>query len=188
MSAVARRRVWRRAADMPLADMRSESEELAAPVAYVGLVTRLLAFGVDAAVINGVAVVVGAIFALAFSVLNLPHELEVVAAAIGGVAYVLWAIGYFVTFWATTGQTPGNRLLRIRVQTADGRRLLPRRALVRFGGLILAALPLFAGYLMILVTDRRRGLQDILARTVVVEAPREDRPQGRGRPVRADGP
>jgi uncharacterized RDD family membrane protein YckC len=36
---------------------------------------------------------------------------------------------------------------------------------------VLAALPLFAGYLMILFTRHRRGLQDILARTVVVESP-----------------
>jgi uncharacterized RDD family membrane protein YckC len=34
----------------------------------------------------------------------------------------------------------------------------------------LAALPLFAGFLLILVDDRRRGLQDRFARTVVVYA------------------
>jgi uncharacterized RDD family membrane protein YckC len=40
---------------------------------------------------------------------------------------------------------------------------------VRFVGLTIAALPLFAGFLIILVDDRRRGLHDRLARTVVVE-------------------
>jgi uncharacterized RDD family membrane protein YckC len=45
--------------------------------------------------------------------------------------------------------------------------LKPRRALVRFIGLILAALPLLAGILMMLWDDRRRCLQDRLARTVV---------------------
>jgi uncharacterized RDD family membrane protein YckC len=34
--------------------------------------------------------------------------------------------------------------------------------------MLLAALPLFAGFLRILIDDRRRGLQDRLARTVVV--------------------
>jgi uncharacterized RDD family membrane protein YckC len=38
----------------------------------------------------------------------------------------------------------------------------------RFVGMIIAAIPLFAGYLMILVDDRRRGLHDRLAGTVVV--------------------
>jgi uncharacterized RDD family membrane protein YckC len=58
----------------------------------------------------------------------------------------------------------------IRVVAPGRSRLPPRRALLRFAGLTLAAIPLFAGYLWILVDDRRRGLQDIIARTVVVEA------------------
>jgi uncharacterized RDD family membrane protein YckC len=37
--------------------------------------------------------------------------------------------------------------------------------------LILAALPLFAGFLPILLDDRRRGAHDMLAGTVVVPAP-----------------
>ena len=81
----------------------------------------------------------------------------------------MWAVGYFVMFWATTGQTPGNRAMRICVRTTSGGRLRPRTAILRFAGLTLAALPLFAGFLMILVDDRRRGLHDRLARTVVVE-------------------
>ena len=34
--------------------------------------------------------------------------------------------------------------------------------------MVLAAIPLFAGYLLILVNDRRRGLQDLLAGSVVI--------------------
>jgi uncharacterized RDD family membrane protein YckC len=37
-------------------------------------------------------------------------------------------------------------------------------------GLALAIVPLFAGFLTVLVDDRRRGLHDILAGTVVVHA------------------
>jgi uncharacterized RDD family membrane protein YckC len=104
--------------------------------------------------------------------LDVPDGVETAVAVAGGALYVLWLVGYFVTFWATTGQTPGNRLMRIRVRPVAGERLLPRRALLRFLGLTLAAIPLCAGFLLILVDDRRRGLQDVLARTVVVEHPR----------------
>jgi len=45
-----------------------------------------------------------------------------------------------------------------------------RRSLLRFAALVLAALPLFAGFLPVLVEDRRRGLHDMLAGTVVVGA------------------
>ena len=44
-------------------------------------------------------------------------------------------------------------------------------ALLRLAGLTLAAIPLFAGFLPILVDDRRRGVHDMLAGTVVVTAP-----------------
>jgi uncharacterized RDD family membrane protein YckC len=142
----------------------------AAPYPYIGLVTRALAFALDAAVINAVAILTTAVVSLTFSVLELPDQVETIATAVGGVAYVLWTIGYFVTFWSTTGQTPGNRVFRIRVRAVGGERLLPRRSLLRFLGVTLAALPLFAGFLLILVDDRRRGPQDLLARTVVVDA------------------
>jgi uncharacterized RDD family membrane protein YckC len=149
--------------------------------AYVGLVTRALAFGVDAVIINAVALAVSAVLALGASVLTLPDALKVALAAAGGVAYVLWSAGYFVVFWSTTGQTPGARLLRLRVQSgAAGGSVRPARALLRFVGLTLAALPLLAGYLMILVDDRRRGLHDWLAGTVVVEAPRAPRARRSG--------
>jgi uncharacterized RDD family membrane protein YckC len=42
---------------------------------------------------------------------------------------------------------------------------------VRCVGLFLAALPLLLGFLLILLNDRRRGLQDFLARSVVVHTP-----------------
>ena len=143
-------------------------------VSYVGLVTRAIAFALDAAVVNAVAILTAAVVTLSFSIVSIPDELQTVAIAAGGALYVLWVVGYFVTFWATTGQTPGSRALRIRVRPVGGERLRPRRALLRFVGLTLAALPLFAGFLMILVDDRRRGLHDRLARTVVVEEVRDE--------------
>ena len=153
----------------------SETEPpVAADPVYEGLVTRAIAFTLDAALVNVVAVVAGGALALALDVLQLTGELEEAAAALAGVGYVLWTVAYFVTFWSSTGQTPGNRVMRIRVVRAKGDgRLTPSRALVRLGALVLAALPLFLGFFPILVDDRRRGLQDMIAGTVVVDAPEE---------------
>lgn len=138
---------------------------------YVGLATRAVAFAIDAALIDLAAVVVGVAATLILSLLHLPKGLKAVLAVIGAVSFVLWSIGYFVTFWSTTGQTPGSRMMRFRILPAEGGTLKPRRAVLRCIGLVLAALPLFAGYLMILFDARRRGFQDRLARTVVIEAP-----------------
>jgi uncharacterized RDD family membrane protein YckC len=151
---------------------------------YAGLLTRALAFALDVAVIDLVAIATAAVVALGLSALKLPQDVKTIVIAVGGGAYVVWSVGYFVTFWATTGQTPGSRVLRIRVRAAQGGPLRPRRALLRFAGLVFAAVPLFAGFLLILLDDRRRGLQDRLARTVVVDVQEDDeagRRRGRGR-------
>ena len=146
---------------------------------YVGLVTRALAFALDAAIINAGAILTASVVALAFSVLSIPDSVRTAGAAVGGVLYVLWSVGYFVMFWATTGQTPGNRALRIRVVPSGESALRPRRGLLRFIGLTLAALPLFAGFLLVLVDDRRRGLHDVLARTAVIDVSTQDDPPAR---------
>ncbi len=138
---------------------------------YVGLATRVISFTLDAAVINLVALLVGVGATLILSLFHLPSSLKTILAAIGGAAYVLWSIGYFVVFWSTTGQSPGARVMQIRVVTTNGARLKPRRALVRCVGVVLAVLPLFAGFVLILFDAKRRGFQDRFAGTVVIEAP-----------------
>lgn len=141
------------------------------PPEYEGLVTRGIAFAVDAAIISAVAVVVGAAVGISLSVLSVPSEVETALFAAGGAAWLAWSTAYFVTFWTATGQTPGDRLLGIRVRRAeDGENLRPLRALLRLVALTLCAIPLFAGFLPILFNDRRRGLHDMVAGTVVVGA------------------
>jgi len=136
---------------------------------YVGLVTRVIAFTLDAALINLVALAVGVAVGLAVSILDLPSGATDAVAVVGGVAWFLWSAGYFVVCWATTGQTPGDRLFKFRVCDADDfTPLPPHRAILRLIYLTLAAIPLFAGFLPILVDDRRRGIHDMLAGSVVV--------------------
>jgi uncharacterized RDD family membrane protein YckC len=138
---------------------------------YQGLVTRAIAFAVDAAIIDLIALVVGVGVGLALSILSISDNLQTILLACGGVAFVVWSVAYFAVFWSTTGQTPGNRLMHIRVCGADdGAVLSLRRSLLRFGALLLSALPLFAGFLTVLVDDRRRGVHDMHAGTVVVGA------------------
>jgi uncharacterized RDD family membrane protein YckC len=152
----------------------------AADAPYAGLVTRALAFAVDAAVIDAAALLVVAVVALASTVLHIPEDVKTVLLAIGAAAYVVWSTGYFVSFWATGGRTLGNRVMYIRVAPADGGKLGYRRAVLRFAGLLLAVLPLLLGLVPILFNDRRRGLQDWAADTVVVHDPdrRAPRPGG----------
>ena len=150
---------------------------VAAPVrtGYAGLVTRTLAFAADVVVIDVAAWLVGGVVAIAASLFDLPHAVRSVLVVAGIVAGCLWTIGYFIAFWSTSGQTPGNRLMRIRVQDeATGEAISTLRAAARLAGLVLAVLLVFVGVLWILVDERRRGLHDRLAGTVVVDVLERD--------------
>jgi uncharacterized RDD family membrane protein YckC len=161
---------------------RTGAEERAAPD-YTGLVTRAIGFGIDAVIIDLAAVIVTAIVALALNLFKVPSKIDTALAALGAVVFIAWSAAYFVTFWSTTGQTPGARIMRFRVLAPGAKRghIGPRRALLRLLAMILAAIPLLAGYFMVLFDDRRRGLHDRLARTVVVDAPDTETPVRRMR-------
>jgi uncharacterized RDD family membrane protein YckC len=136
---------------------------------HAGLATRTVAFAADAAIINAVAWAVVAVVALCLSLLKVPDAIETVMAAIGAGLAIFWCVAYFVFFWSTTGQTPGNRLLSIRVVEArSGEPPHAGRAALRVPALLLSAIPLCAGFLMILVDGQRRALHDRLVRTLVV--------------------
>jgi uncharacterized RDD family membrane protein YckC len=138
-----------------------------APAGYAGLVTRAVALGVDAVVINAIAVVAAGAVELIASLFGKHGGLSLPQALAGVVAWALWWCLYFVIFWTLTGQTPGDRLLGIRVISVNGGRIRIRQAALRFVGMVLAAIPLGAGFLPVLVDDERRGFHDRIAHTVV---------------------
>jgi uncharacterized RDD family membrane protein YckC len=146
---------------------------------YAGIGTRGIALAVDAVLANLLFVVGTALVQLVASLFGgiRPHW---VAGTIAGVAWFLVVIWYFVSFWSWTGQTPGMALMHLRVRGPRGTPPGVLRSLVRFVGLVLAIVPLFAGCLPALVDDRRRALQDFMARTVVVYADDSQRPPARG--------
>jgi uncharacterized RDD family membrane protein YckC len=147
----------------------------ATPIVYVGLVTRALAIVVDALVIDVVALAAtGAVLVVrsVFSITGKHHKVDAVIAA---VLFAVWVVAYFVVFWSTTGQTPGNRVMHIRVVRSDGERVRPTPAFIRLGAMVLS-LPLFWGYLPILTSARRRGFPDAVAGTVVVVSDNEGPP------------
>ena len=159
---------------MTVAVRSSRRTQPAIPIRYVGLATRTIAFALDAALINAAAVLCAAAVNLALTIVEVPDAVEAAVAVIGGTVYVVWSAGYFVSFWSTTGQTPGGRALRLRVvDAASGRPVSVRVAALRYVMLWLAALLLFVGLLLILVDERRRGLHDRVAGTVVIDAPGE---------------
>ena len=137
---------------------------------FGGFATRGAGLVLDAALAQLCYLVAAASIAL---VLGLAGELGAnwLSASLAGGGWFLAMAAYFVVFWSTTGQTPGMRALRVRVVAPSGRPPSVLRSFVRFVGLILAIVPLFAGFLPVLVDGRRRALQDFLSGTVVLDEP-----------------
>jgi uncharacterized RDD family membrane protein YckC len=137
---------------------------------YGGLVSRAIGLVVDAGLAHVTFLVVAASVGLVLSLADSLSQGWVEGAIAGGGWGVVVAV-YFVSFWTATGQTPGMRIMRVRVVRADGGQLSVWRSFVRLVGLVLAIVPLFAGFLPVLFDRRRRALPDYLARTVVRAEP-----------------
>jgi uncharacterized RDD family membrane protein YckC len=133
---------------------------------YAGVVTRTIAIVLDALLVTVAALAVAGAALLTFAVFSIKTKHHTFTVVIGAVAFLVWATSYFAFFWTTTGQTPGARLMHIRVIRFDGTRMRPRNALIRLGAMVIS-LPLFWGYVPILTSARRRGVPDALAGTVV---------------------
>ena len=137
---------------------------------YAGIATRGIALAADAAFANLIVLVIAALAGLVGSLFGelRPQWLVALLAAVG---WLLVVVSYFALFWSTTGQTPGMRVMRLRVIDRSGEPPHLARALLRVVGLGLAIIPLFAGFLPVLFDVRRRGIHDLLARTAVIHVP-----------------
>jgi uncharacterized RDD family membrane protein YckC len=143
----------------------------AIPGEYAGVVSRAIALAIDAAVVQGALLLTAALLGLVASLVG-GITLGTVAQLAAAAAWLVATAAYFVIWWSLTGQTLGQRAMQLVVLTADGTGPPPpMRSTVRVLWLGLCILPLFAGFLPALVDDRRRGLHDIVAGTIVVHAP-----------------
>lgn len=142
-----------------------------APPAYAGIVTRALAWGADLAILwviqVTITVAVGVIVAAVVPGKQSVGTPEILLTAAG---CLIFSSIYLVGFWVLVGHTPGMRLMGIVVTSYAGERLTFARGLRRLVGMCMTILTLGIGFLYVLVDDRRRALQDVVAGTVVVRA------------------
>jgi uncharacterized RDD family membrane protein YckC len=138
---------------------------------FAGLATRGAALVIDVVVVNGLVIVGAGLLGLVSSLVG-DLGPDTLVTALAATAWALVEAAYFVFFWTATGQTPGMRVLRLRVVGHDGEPPGVARSFVRLVGGILAIVALFAGFVPVLFDRRRRALQDYLAGTVVLYADR----------------
>ena len=132
-----------------------------------GFVSRLLAFTLDLLIISVIITVITALSVFLGRTLQVRQITSLVLTVLTVGANILIVLIYYVGFLVVAGQTPGKRIMGLRVIMTNGKPLSMRRSFRRFIGYWLS-LPLFWGYLMVIVDDRRRAFHDKFAGTRVV--------------------
>lgn len=146
------------------------------PLAYARFLPRLLAFALDGLAMFLVA---GALAAIAIACSNLrpqtpppttPDNLLAALGIAGAITSGAASLGvfflYFPLFEGRFGQTPGKRLLRLRVLKENGLPIGYKEAFLRRLSLYFEII--WVDALFIPFTDRRQRAFDIVAHTVVV--------------------
>ena len=150
---------------------------------YAGFVTRLVAFIIDRIILS-ITVLVIVLFmewivnAFQINLLLFTEgsswEMSVMVTAI---LLAVLSMLYDIGFWLLVGQTPGKRVMGVRVVRTDGKRLKFGNALRRAIGYVISGI-LFLGYIWILFDNRRQGFHDKVAGTMVVYSWPEDELKG----------
>ncbi len=132
-----------------------------------GFVSRLIAITIDIAILVAVITIITVVGQFLVDALGLGQATKRFTALLtAGFGVVLW-IAYFVGLVAAGGQTIGKRVMGLRVVRTDGSRVTGRKSFKRFVGYIVS-LPLFWGFLVVLVDNRRQAFQDHFADTFVI--------------------
>ena len=155
---------------------------------YAGFFSRGAAYALDRLITFGIAFVIMLVIEYILRLFRVDQWLEnlsdeamlsavlvLLLSALG--IYLLVSIVYNVGFWLLSGQTPGKRVLGLRVMRKDGTRLKLGNALRRQVGYWISAI-FFLGFLWILVDNKRQGFHDKIAGTIVTYSWPEGRLRG----------
>lgn len=148
-------------------------------VVYAGFWRRAAALFIDSFVVGIAfyAVLIAGMLLLGVGGMAGLGEIDSLGAgAIGGivamiyVAYPIISALYYAGMESSgTQATLGKMAVGIKVTDADGHRLGKGRALGRWASHLLCYISLYIGYVMAAFTDRKRGLHDMVAGTLVVD-------------------
>jgi len=133
---------------------------------YAGFWRRFGAYILDVIVLNVAGLIIGFIIGLAFASAGAD---ESTVMGISSVIIIILAWLYFAISESSSKQaTLGKLALGVVVTDGTGNRVSFGRATGRFVAKIISGLILCIGYLMIAFTERKQGLHDMIADTLVV--------------------
>ncbi|THB65984.1 MAG: hypothetical protein D6E12_11495 [Desulfovibrio sp.] len=153
---------------------RSESGE------YAEFMQRFLAFGLDFVIVGLSTFIILTVVIGILVQMSLPEGASLRDATpqmVNPWTIAMLELGAFVAQWlyfailesSRSQGTVGKIALRIKVTDMAGRRISFTKATERYFGKMFSGLLFFYGFVMILFTEKRQGLHDILVKTLVVK-------------------
>ena len=136
------------------------------------LLRHLTAMLYDSLLVVALVFVVNAL-ALGVVVTVSDGEQKVVGPALGQILFILSIVGFYSTFWLTSGQTLGMQAWRIRLVTFDGGRPSLWQAIRRCVGALISIACLGIGYWWRLFDRNKRYWHDYLSGTELVLLPKK---------------
>ena len=137
----------------------------ATTVAYGGFWIRLVAYIIDAILLG----IVGGVLMSLFGVSWMNPDFEHYDPTVNIVSFVIGWLYFALLESSERGATLGKMAMGLRVVTGDGQRLSFLNATGRYFAKILSAIIFCIGFIMIAFTDRKRGLHDMIANTLVIK-------------------
>ncbi|KPF63416.1 RDD family protein [Porphyrobacter sp. AAP60] len=133
---------------------------------YAGFWIRVLAYIIDFIPL----VIIGVVLAFVSGQPLMDADPAAPVYGWGDLMNLVIGIAYFVGFESSAYQaTPGKMALGLIVVDTEGRRISPLRALGRYLAKIPSAMILLIGFIMVAFTERKQGLHDYIASTLVVK-------------------
>jgi len=138
-------------------------------IEYAGFWKRLVAWIIDSILINIINLIIGIVLA-SFIGTDIPEDdIDATFLAIFyPLSFIVVWLYYAITESSSIQATPGKIVLGIKVTDSEGKRISFLRATGRNFAKIISTLILLIGYIMIAFTQKKQGLHDIIADTLVV--------------------
>lgn len=150
-----------------------DANAIGQPTGYGGFWIRFVAYFIDGILLNIAFGIIGAIIGFPMVPADPAHidpmEFLEHMGSFQAVALIVTWLYFALMESSARGATLGKMVLGLRVVDEQGGRISFLRATGRFFAKILSGLILFIGYLMVAFTERKRGLHDIIAGTLVVK-------------------
>ncbi len=146
---------------------------------YGGFWRRFVALSIDLFILGTIGFTMLILGSVAFGLGFSPEEMAADPETLMELGAKVWAIyqalgfflnmAYFTWFNGTTGQTPGKRLMGLRVVRDTGEAISFGTAFLRWVGYLISFLPLCMGFLWAGVDRRKQAWHDKIAGTVVID-------------------